>query len=1000
MTSPSTPSRSGTSHTSLDQSESPLSVHELTPRSKVKALLAAVDDSSDTENDVQSYQRSMGESVRDLDHKSLEENAPLYQTADNDDGTEEEESDEAPIAPRGRLVARLQGHRGPKSSPNGSKGHDSHQTPYDRIRNQLLGRAEMGTPKSNLKSHDDPGSLVFEVNKRQRTPPRLSLTPEVTNTLQSPKKPVTSNESGSESDLPSQPQMSSRLQLLVAQKKEERRAKETAEAQRNAEKRARYKSQPQAPKSGLPPGDSNSPSTSSDDSRDQDADRRLTQQTRPIRKATKKALEEMNRETQRMSRNMQLTHQARTKKKITKESFFTRFNFGTSWQETTSIPQNPSSSTVVSSAPASDSELKFNESLPTSPDGSEEGHCKVQEPGESVITVEDVQSILPSGFYILPQTTQKSSTPSDQLLISSKKCNDQTLKNVASLKPTNPSIQVHLPETSLRLGPVDVDSDSDLEIVDDRKPKNSRFAIFDRLPVNGIKEGRSLQNLRALAHMSTPVNRISSKSSITMSDMQTSLQQRARKQAAAERAEKIQYLKDKGVIIQSAAEREKDQAEVEDLVEKARKEANIIMEKEKISAKNQKRLHDTSLQPSSDEDEDYQGNDADQSDIDFSGSDEEDTTGDEQQDNEDDSEAEDNPKDYKAEENGMHTGNEFNRDSLIETEAFEDVQEEPDIGEHSSLSHDGSVVVPKRKSRVSRIIVENSSEDDETRKQQPSKSISSPVQIPLIPEIPFANELPMGMTQAFAATIADTQTQEVGDSNQGQDPLDFTAPSPPDPITYGLGESHQTGLHSRVSDRENDLGYEMRKESVDVNINFLQSQPKDHTSEDCRYLETGTQYSEIPDPTQDVGFVISPIQSRFVSVPPSTVDTVLLSGDRNSPVAKKKGRLRRGINTSLNDMEHSESFKDTADIPIAADAFNVLKKAARKPAPHVEIFDKTKSYAKDLVEEQAQESEDEYAGLGGASDDECAEEEDEEIRKMINEEEVDVDERKLAAFHA
>jgi mediator of replication checkpoint protein 1 len=52
-----------------------------------------------------------------------------------------------------------------------------------------------------------------------------------------------------------------------------------------------------------------------------------------------------------------------------------------------------------------------------------------------------------------------------------------------------------------------------------------------------------------------------------------------------------------------------------------------------------------------------------------------------------------------------------------------------------------------------------------------------------------------------------------------------------------------------------------------------------------------------------------------------------------------------------------------------------------------------------MVEEQADESEDEYAGLGGASDEDSGEE-DEEVEKMMDHGEVEADERKLAAFYA
>lgn len=53
-----------------------------------------------------------------------------------------------------------------------------------------------------------------------------------------------------------------------------------------------------------------------------------------------------------------------------------------------------------------------------------------------------------------------------------------------------------------------------------------------------------------------------------------------------------------------------------------------------------------------------------------------------------------------------------------------------------------------------------------------------------------------------------------------------------------------------------------------------------------------------------------------------------------------------------------------------------------------------------MVEDQALESEDEYAGLGGASDEESGGSEDEEVRKMIEHEYIDVDEGKLAALFA
>ena len=99
------------------------------------------------------------------------------------------------------------------------------------------------------------------------------------------------------------------------------------------------------------------------------------------------------------------------------------------------------------------------------------------------------------------------------------------------------------------------------------------------------------------------------------------------------------------------------------------------------------------------------------------------------------------------------------------------------------------------------------------------------------------------------------------------------------------------------------------------------------------------------------------------------------------------------------DERQNGDFADDEEFILNKDAFSALFKGAKKRA-EVDAFDKKKSAAKNLVEEQAEESEDEYAGLGGASDDESAGEMDEETMKMIDEGPVEVDEQQLAAFHA
>ena len=75
------------------------------------------------------------------------------------------------------------------------------------------------------------------------------------------------------------------------------------------------------------------------------------------------------------------------------------------------------------------------------------------------------------------------------------------------------------------------------------------------------------------------------------------------------------------------------------------------------------------------------------------------------------------------------------------------------------------------------------------------------------------------------------------------------------------------------------------------------------------------------------------------------------------------------------------------------------KRLHRQVGQAIADFNKKNSAAKDIVEEQADESEDEYAGVGGASDDDSGEE-DEDLKNMIDHADVKVDERKMAAFYA
>lgn len=1018
------------------------SPQELTPRSKVKALLAAIDDESDSEPIPQpmksgrSALSAVAGNVQRVDRqKSVKEDAEIDQRED-EDLDEGEESDESPIVPRGRLAARLNGQtsdrqtsdrRGSSSSSGGEGDGDV----YARIRKRLLQGHATNSYELTGASESREATPVERPSKRQRTSsigsaradsgassparnrnpsPALFLTTEaVSMQSNSPQRSV--NSDGSDSDLPANPQSNSRFLELVAKKRAEREAKQAAEDKSKAERAARQRSFDKALSQ-----DASSRSGFSDD--DRAADRKLTQHSRPTRKASKKALEEMNRETQRMSRNMQLAHQAKTKKKISKQSLLDRFNFRRSMTPIVEVLQNPSSATGASSAPVSDlEEVHRTESPPTSPVAPDDPSLAPadsvadKQPADISDTIqpsEQPDEELPTMIDVMSQPIQKLDKGKGKAIDYREEDHATGIvrgqKTIYKQRP----IQVSLPKAISERGDVDLDSGSDLEVLPVRKSKTSKFNAFDRLPVGKVQEGRSMQTLRALAHLNSP-EKLSrtKKASMTQADMQTSLQQRARKQAMEERRVKMEDLKRRGIVVQTAEERRKDQEEVEDLVDKARREADEIMQKEKRAAKKEKIANGEvdGLADSSDEDDDYHA-DVDISDLELSGSDEEPDKAFGEVDRDSDGEQ------LEDDEDGVVDLGEGNEDAgLIDIEAPEDSQDEEedettfeDGNENDKDSHEPHL----HRRRTRKVIDDDDDGDDE--KNEPSASAQDPSSAPEIPQFPTiarpqSSASPMGMTQAFVATMADTQTQGLDDE---QDSLAFLGP-PPEPNFLMFDETDSLQV---VEDSQNGLLLNTHAEQntdspQDIDLQFTQSQIGFDALGDTQGQVVASQISEIPDPTQDVGFIFSsPAPARFVPDPSSTMDTVLLSGAvRNtSPVRKRRGRLQRRLVVEEEPSEVDETPPPTdrnlAGNGATTDAFDWMKKARRKYKSTTDSFDKKTSEAKGMVEEQAQESEDEYAGIGGASDDESAGEEDEFVREMIDQGEVNVNERELAALYA
>ena len=1094
MSLPSTPGRSVedsiTSTPGQELSGAPMD--QLTPRSKVKAMLAALDD-SDSDGEAHLSSSVVGGARRRV-FEFLKEDKDIQGTAITEIG-EEEDSEDAVVAPRGKLAARLHG-QSTTTALSVEVDKEPSANAYERIKQQLLQKpgasvketsedvassneSEKEVPmtrkilrrKSTMVVASDSEASSAITPQQRRPSPGLFLTPEGPKFSHKPKNgsgssgiPLTPEEyrtankslhgsdssglfltptpakqststedrnqgDGSDSDLPLEPQANSRFLALVAKKREERQARDAAEKKKRADRMAILDAH-----SGANGGEGTTGASEEDSEDDVATGKRLTQQARPTRKASKKALEEMNRETQRMSRNMQLAHQAKTKKKITKESLLARFHFRCNPTPPTTDVHEASSSIVGSSAPVSDVEwIKDHETPPTSPvmlddnlpefeaadlkgsrdyvGGKPSDEIEANLPSMEDVMVnsgarndkgkgkstEDIFSDLiedfPSVGDFRTQPTIRSDKGKNRAVADD---NSGSLHKPRKVTFTQPPIRIKPPRPITRR--TSPDSDSDLEILPVSKhPKSRRRDVLDSLPAQKTTENRSLQTLRALAHLTSPSKQSSKlRSSVTPAEMQMSLQKQARQQAARERAEKIQDLKDRGIIVQSAEERERDQAEVEDLLEKARREADEITKNEKDAARKERRENGTEggLEGSSEEDEEYKDDEVGVPEVELSGSQGED-------DGQDDSDEEMSNDEDK--ENVMGGVKLHNRPSdLIDNEASEDGSEEASLADDEDGDEEESTSVElytgmsRRRNKTIRVIDE---EDGEDSKLAQDTETNESLENPIVPNLHGPNDTPMGLTQAFAATMADSQTQmhvDPGDLDQEQDSLAFlrSMPEPGFPII----DADAMILDSQPEQQDEGIS-QPGFGSAKIELHLSQSQIDQVMATQC---------SELPDPSQDVGFRLSsPINTRFISVPPSTVDTLLLSQiAEDETTVKKKGRLRRRAEAVPEMFDNDEGNENVVpgvqgkQFHISANAFDVLKQAHTRPPPKNDLFDKTKSDAKGMVEEQAEESEDEYAGLGGASDEESGGEEDEEVRKMIDEGEVNVDERKLAAFYA
>lgn len=698
---------------------------------------------------------------------------------------EGDEESEAP-ASRSRPVKKTEVATLYQDDVGSDEDDDDDDMPVMKSKGRMAARMQS-------RAKDTPTTATLDVNKPTRSP-----TPSEQAGLSSPTAPSTRqaspglfvspakstkdstatelhNGEGSDSELPVNPLANARFQELVARKRAQREAREAEQEREKRNKRAEDIRRDMQKKIQRKQNTSRELAAArkeiaairrekrklgmevtADDEADIEASHLLTQETaRPARKASKRALEEMTRETQRMNRNMQLAHEAKTKKKFTTSDLLARFNFRQQ-ENKENLPKEDAASaehSAVSAPVSSDVEAsKDVDTPPTSPPSREESTKKVhsaqtivQEPLqiEHTITAPDNDDALPDLAELLAQSKK---------LNKGKGRASQHQIRAKEIRPKH--VRVSAPAKLVGLQEIDLDSDD--EEFSAKDSKRSRFAAFDNLQGKKSTEPRSMLNLRALAHLTSPTKTFpKNRKSINPAELQAALQRRARRQAERARLEHIEDLKRRGILIQTEEDIEREQLLTENTIEQARIEAANIRKKEKELAKQNGEEDEANMLPSEDEDEDYEGSDEEEGDIELSGSEEEGGDGEEMRDGA-------QPLfDQEADEDEATDENDDDGEASTAEEAHDAVDAED--------SEDETIVARRSttKSKARRVVDDEEEEIEEVAAASAPRTSNNATQKSEAPADETAaafgfalkSSAPLGLSQAFAGTMADLQGQ-------------------------------------------------------------------------------------------------------------------------------------------------------------------------------------------------------------------------------------------------
>ncbi|KAM0724204.1 hypothetical protein Q7P37_000086 [Cladosporium fusiforme] len=954
----------------------------LSPRSKVAKMLADLDDAPtpsppNKHSNIVTKQATSGPFQDDSDEEDeLMHEQPLKiahtgQSSSQASAEDEDEEEGGVIRrPQGRAARRMLGTGAHESTLEDDNEDDLYSaTPLKsasiRRKREAYERAASGSP---LGSPRQKGTGLFV----------------------SPSKTALENSDEEEDHLPGP----NKLAELVAQKRAERLARESEKRKTNKSRKSDAQTASEHASSDLPEeafeGSQEAPANP-------DVDRILSDAARPTRKASKKAMLEMERETQRLARQQALAHQMKVKKKFSTGDLFARFNFRQPQPQTAQADKGSSSMPSSDAAEASPGPAHPKEPLstpPSSPPTPLDKQRMLVERGaltKMVPVREDTLTGLAAG------DEQEELPEMEDIVKSSQRQKESANVATPALAPEKGSKIARWGKKSAPETYRDDESDDDLEVL---QPMPKHLQAFDRIKPAKREEAHShaIHTLRYLSHLgqtdAKPNRPTNVKPSVHPQVLEARLRKKAREQAFEAQQERIAELKAKGIVIQTAEEKEREAEEFENLLEKARQEAQDLRKAEKAASKGQGGEANMEASDDETEDEDY-----------YDRSDDEDVEGgDEEGSNAMVDDVADESEDDEIEEDDSAEENDLDDDEIDDDTVENRIAETHDDTQGPALS---------RKSRKSHVIKED--DEEEEAEESEEQAVPSANAIPTTAEDDVQEDDPFAAfgfgagnadANAMSATQAFNATMQAPSQDTQDDSFDILQHVPP-PSSFVLPPTIPN-VDSQTQDGESQtqLATGHNAEGQDIHLGWETQAPE---TPGPALIRKVSDLSETPgwEPTQDPG-----LPSPWTGVRRSQLTrepTLVSAADdehetqstvqmrvSESPAADampKRGRLQRRM-AALDESEDEEEPTK----PTQKDAFKEMK---RRRMEDLNANDRTEAEAelKRMMEDQAEESEDEYAGLGG-DDSEMIAPETAEDQAMIDSSHIEVDERAIAAHHA